>query len=272
MTPIQPDLNAILEQIADAGQRLSEINANEGASGNISVYSEFPLAPEALFPETETLNLPITVPDLAGRSIVVTGSGRRLRELRQDPLGNLGVVVIRDGGRQATLYTSPKRRFQQLTSEFNSHLAVHREQVARTHAPLHAVIHAQPVHLTYLSHIDAYRDELYINRRLLRWQPETIVQLPDGVGVVPFLPGGSPELMRATVQSLETHTLTLWSKHGVMARSEASARHAVDIIEYAETAARFEFMNLGAGGRASGLAIEEIREVVRTHNLTQVFF
>src|SRR3989339_1498876 len=132
MPQLNLTLDAMLEQMGDAGRRLSEINANEGASGNISVYTEEPLEPADLFPDVETIDLPIAVPDLAGKTIIVTGSGRRLREIKDDPAGNLGVLIIEDGGRKAALHTSPKRRFQRLTSELNSHLAVHRDAIGRT--------------------------------------------------------------------------------------------------------------------------------------------
>ncbi len=55
------------------------------------------------------------------------------------------------------------------------------------------------------------------------------------------------------MESLRRHRIVLWSKHGVMARSDISVTRAVDRIEYAETAARFEYMDLVGGGRAEGL-------------------
>ena len=53
----------------------------------------------------------------------------------------------------------------------------------------------------------------------------------------------------------------MWAKHGVMARSNQSVTRAVDRIEYAETAARYEYMDLLAGGRGEGLTVEEMRAV-----------
>jgi len=166
------------------------------------------------------------------------------------------------------LFTSPRRLFARLTSEFNSHLAVHADQVKRTGTNFHAIIHAQPPHLTYLSHIPRYRDERYLNYHILRWEPETIVNLPEGVGVIPFKLPGSAELMAATVQSLRTHRIVLWAKHGVMARSDISVKRAADRIEYAETGARYEYMNLVNGERAEGLTLDEMRAVAEAFNVT----
>ena len=59
------------------------------------------------------------------------------------------------------------------------------------------VVHAQPPHLVYLSHIPACRDEGHLDRRLMRWEPETIVNLPTGVGLLPFMVPGPQGAQRA---------------------------------------------------------------------------
>lgn len=189
-----------------------------------------------------------------------------------DPAANLGCVVVDEGGKTGRLYTSPRKLFTRLTSEFNSHLAVHHDQVVRSGTNFHAVVHAQPPYLTYLSHIPRYQHEPYLNRHLLRWQPELIVQLPEGIGHVPFLIPGSAELMAATVESLRQHRIVVWGKHGVMARSDISAKRAADRIEYAETAARYEYMNLANHEQGEGLSADEIRAIAKSWNIEQSIF
>jgi rhamnulose-1-phosphate aldolase len=162
--------------------------------------------------------------------------------------------------------------FARLTSEFNSHLAVHYDQVMQSGTNFHAVVHAQPRHLTYLSHIPRYQYEPYLNRHLLRWQPELIVNLPEGIGLVPFLVPGSSELMAATLESLRQHRIVIWGKHGVMARSDISAKRAADRIEYAETAARYEYMNLANHEQGEGLSAEEIRAIAKLWSIEQSIF
>ena len=257
-----PDLSEILTSIGLAGSRVAAIDAGEGAAGNISVCIGWPVEPQRIFPVTEQIALPIAAPHLVGRLIVVTGSGRRLRDVAADPAANLGAVLVDAGGETGTLYTSPHRLFQHLTSEWNSHLGVHDDAVRMTGSNLHAVVHAQPPHLVYLSHLKDYRDEAVFNQRLLRWEPETIINLPQGIGVLPFMSPGSARLMAANVERLRDHRIVIWGKHGVMARSSISATRAVDRIEYAETAARYEYMDLVNGGRGEGLTPDEIREIV----------
>ncbi|HEY0738423.1 MAG TPA: class II aldolase/adducin family protein [Herpetosiphonaceae bacterium] len=262
-----PDLEELLVTIGTAGQRLGGINASEGAAGNISIVIGWPLEVRRRFPISEPFELPLPAPALAGHLVIVTGSGRRLRDIHQDPAANLAVVMIDADGQTARLHTSPRRLFERPTSEFNSHLAVHNDQIARTGTNFHALIHAQPPHLTYLSHIADYRNQAYLNRHLMRWEPETIVNLPEGIGVLPYKLPGSPAMMEANVEGLREYRVVVWSKHGVMARSDLSVTRAADRIEYAETAALYEYMNLVNGNRADGLTEDELREVVQAFNV-----
>jgi rhamnulose-1-phosphate aldolase len=262
-----PGLGEILASIGEGGKRLATIDAAEGAAGNISVCIGWPIEVRRRFPVAEEIPLPRPAPHLAGRVLLVTGSGRRLRDIEADPARNLGAVIVGADGTTGTLHTAPGRLFDRLTSEWNSHVAVHDDTVERTGTNFHAVVHAQPPHLTYLSHLEAYRDEDRLSRRLLRWEPETIVNLPAGIGILPFMVPGSRELMEANVESLRRHRIVIWSKHGVMARSDISVTRAVDRIEYAETAARFEYMDLVNGERADGLTIDEMRAVVEAFDV-----
>ena len=262
-----PSLDDILVSIGEGGLRVAAIDAGEGAAGNISVCIGWPIEVRGRFPLAEPIDLPLAAPHLWGHTVIVTGSGRRLRNIAADPVANLGAVTIAADGVGATLHTAPTRLFERLTSEWNSHLAVHDDTVERTGTNFHAVVHAQPPHITYLSHVPAYHDEEHFNRQVMRWEPETIVQLPAGIGVLPFMLPGSGELMSANVASLRAHRIVVWSKHGVMARSDLSVTRAVDRIEYAEAGARYEYMDLVAGGRGEGLTLGETRAIVEAFGI-----
>jgi len=267
-----PELEDVLEMMGEAGRHLAEIEASEGAAGNISVCLRWAIEPRTRFPVMAEIELPQPVPELAGATFLVTGSGRRLREIIDIPTANIACIVVNEGGTTGKLYTSYQRRFERVTSEFNSHLAVHYDQIRTSKTNFHAVIHAQPMHLTYLSHIPRYQDERYLNQHLLRWQPETIVNLPEGIGFIPFCIPGSPELMAGNVKSLRTHRVVIWAKHGVMARSDVTVKRAADRVEYAETAAKYEYLNLSIGEIGEGLSVEEIRGICQMFNVQQNIF
>jgi rhamnulose-1-phosphate aldolase len=267
-----PELDDILTVMGEAGRRLADIEASEGAAGNISICLGWPVEPRNRFPVVGEIELPQPVPELAGVTFLVSGSGRRLREIIDDPTANLACIIVNPGGRSGKLCTSYHRLFERVTSEFNSHLAVHYDQMVATGTNFHAIIHAQPVHLTFLSHIPRYQDEHYLNTHLLRWQPETIINLPEGIGFIPFRLPGSPELMAANVECLRQHRIVIWAKHGVMARSDVSVKRAADRVEYAETAAKYEYLNLAVGEVGQGLSVEEIRTICKAFDVKQNIF
>lgn len=272
LQPPYPELDDLLKMMGESGRRLAEIEASEGAAGNISVCLRWPVELRARFPLISQVELPQPVPELAGAAFIVSGSGRRLREIIDDPIANLACIVVDEDGKTGRLHASYHRRFERVTSEFNSHLAVHYDQICSTGTNFHALVHAQPLHLTYFSHIPRYQDETYLNQRLLRWQPETIVNLPEGIGLVPFHLPGSAELMQATTKSLRRHRIVIWAKHGVMARSDVSVKRAADRIEYAETAAKYEHLNLTVGEIGEGLSPEEIRAICAAFDVKQDIF
>ena len=267
-----PTIETLVRLVGEAGQRLAEIEASEGAAGNISIYVGWDIDPRPVFPDSQPVELPIAAPELEGFGFLVTGSGRRLREIAGDPGANLAFVMVGPGGRHGTLFSSPHRLFQRPTSEFNSHVAVHRDQVMRNNLNFHAIIHAQPLHLVYLSHVPRYQETFSMSRSLLRWQPEAIVNLPDGVGFLPFLLPGSPEMMLGNVRLMRDHRVVVWGKHGVMARSDVSVKRATDLIEYAETGARYEYLNLSNHGLADGLTAHELRQICDAFHVEQKFF
>jgi rhamnulose-1-phosphate aldolase len=267
-----PELDDLLHMMGEAGRHLADIEASEGAAGNISICLRWPIELRTRFPVISEITLPQPVPELVGATFIVSGSGRRLREIIDEPTASLGCLVVNAGGATAQLYTSHQRRFEHLTSEFNSHLAVHYDQICTSGSNFHAVIHAQPVHLTYLSHIPRYQDLQYLNTHLLRWQPETILNLPEGIGYIPFAVPGSAMLMAGNVPALRKHRIVVWAKHGVMARSDISVKRAADRVEYAETAARYEFLNLTIGEIGEGLSPAEIRSICASFNVKQEIF
>lgn len=265
-------LAEVLDSMGAAGQRLNDIDAVEAGAGNLSVAFNWSVDLDETFPATHEITLPLEVPALAGYTVLVTGSGCRLRSVAASPVRNVGAIEVHESGRSGTLHLMESGNFVRPTSEFNSHLAVHADQVERRGVPLHAVIHAQPPHLTLLSHIPGYQSTEVLNRRILRWEPETIVQLPDGVGFLRFMVPGSAELMENNVAGLRDHQVVLWAKHGVMARSDVSPLGACDKIEYAETGALYEYLNLSTGNRAEGLSDAELRSVIDAFNVRTTLY
>ena len=248
---------------------MAELDAAAGAAGNISVYLADNIEAGSRFPRAGEMELPVTVPHLAGGWVVVTGSGRRLREVARSPETTLCLLHIAEGGQQAAVYGSDGIR---PTSEINSHLAVHDDHAGRRGLRFHAVVHAEPVYLSYLSYLPAYSSTAEWSRRLLRWRPELIYQFPEGIGLLPFEVPGSSQLVAATAPALAVHRAVMWAGHGIVARADTAAARAGDLVEYAETAARYEYLNLAAGEPGNGLTRAAIGRICERHNIQPEFF
>ncbi len=86
---------------------------------------------------------------------------------------------------------------------------------------------------------------------------------------MPFNVPGSQALMSATLKMLHQYRVIVWAKHGVVARSDTSVKRASDRIEYAETAASYEYLDLVAGQPGEGLSMDEIRAICKAFNIQQ---
>ena len=80
-----------------------------------------------------------------------------------------------------------------------------------------------------------------------------------------------PRLVRPSRRELgmREHELVIWSQHGVMSRADNSILRALDLIEYAETAAHYEVLNLIGGGLSQGLSPKHLRDVSDSWNIQQ---
>src|SRR5512132_2242812 len=101
-----PELDDLLEMMGEAGRRLSDIEASEGAAGNISVCLRWPIELRTRFPLIDEIELPQPVPELAGVTFLISGAVRRLREIIDEPVANIGCILVNEGGHTGKLYTS----------------------------------------------------------------------------------------------------------------------------------------------------------------------
>lgn len=259
----------IIRDMGQAGRQVTVLGAAEASAGNISVFTRQLENIPASCKETGTISLPTPAHSLSGGWVVITGTGKRLRDIADNPEKTVSLVQILDDGLHGKVFSASELR---PTSEFNSHLGIHEDQVARRGIPYLAVIHAQSRHLAYLSHLPQYSNTYDLNCRLLRWEPETVLTFPEGFGLIPFIVPGTEALQRATVEGMREHKLVIWQKHGQVARSDESVTRAADYIEYSETAAAYEFMNLSLGNPVEGMSIQQIMDICKTYNVNQRFF
>ncbi|MFZ2481935.1 MAG: rhamnulose-1-phosphate aldolase, partial [Propioniciclava sp.] len=78
-------LAEVLDSMGAAGRRLNSIDAVEAGAGNLSAAVNWTLDLGEFFDAQRPLELPLAVPHLAGYTVLVTGSGCRLRGVHDQP-------------------------------------------------------------------------------------------------------------------------------------------------------------------------------------------
>jgi hypothetical protein len=65
-----PELDDILTMMGEAGKHIADMEASEGAAGNISMLLRWPVEVRTRFPMVEEIELPQPVPELAGTTFL----------------------------------------------------------------------------------------------------------------------------------------------------------------------------------------------------------
>lgn len=234
---------------------------SEANAGNISVrLTDLPA--EIIRREGGPLvQMPMAFPELAGQHFLVTGTGKRMRDIVHDLEGNVGLIRILPGGQAYTCLWG----VSEVTSEFPAHTAIH--QMLLAERPDHkAVVHTHPPGLAALTHLAQFRDAATLGEVLFHMHPETSYFLFKQLAYLPYMVPGSVELGRATAEVLRTCKVALWDKHGIVAIGETMSR-ALDWIEILEKAAQIYWLVASSGQQPVGLTDQQIEAMLRAYGL-----
>jgi len=252
-------LQRLVLEVAELAQYLWQKGWAERNAGNISVNLAGILKKEdwnikgyPVFP------LPGDYPELAGCSYFVTGTGKRMRDLARNPIKNASIIRINEKGNAYQIFSLSKKQLVDFrpTSELPTHLGIHR--MLKSKSSRHkAVIHTHPNELVALTHIEKYQDERKINELLWGMNPETIVFVPRGIGLVPYRLSGTTDIADETIEKLRTHDVVMWEKHGVFAVGE-NVSDAFDMIDILCKSADIFFKVRHAGYEPQGLTKKQL--------------
>jgi rhamnulose-1-phosphate aldolase len=252
-----------IKEVAELAQYLWQYGWAERNAGNISVNLTHLIRYEVKeieqFPVFQ-LNVPYK--GLAGHYFFVTGTGKRMRDLARNPIRNASLIKIAEDGKSYYLITEKKRNYYNFrpTSELPTHLAVH-EKIALRGSNEKAVVHTHPNELVGLTQIKSFQDEKKINKLLWGMHPESVVFVPKGMGLVPYILPGSEDIAAATLKKFDDHDVVMWEKHGTFAIGE-SVFDAFDMIDILAKSARIYFMVKQSGHEPEGLTDDQIEELL----------
>jgi rhamnulose-1-phosphate aldolase len=235
----------------------------ESNAGNLSIDVTEACSGLPASGSTGVEHLPEAFLPLAGRTLLVTGSGRRFRDFARDAERNSQLLRFDDhGGSFSPIWGGLDVPGFRPTSELPAHLRLHAAMVEMG-SPHRVVLHTHPTELIALSHLPDGRNEAKLNQILWSMLPEVKVFLPQGVGLVRYRAPGSDALARETEKKIrQGRTVALWQFHGCLA-VDASAGEAFDRIDTANKAAKVALLCRAAGHRQGGLGPRELAELER---------
>ncbi len=231
----------------------------ERNAGNFSVR----LVAEITRPKERSYPLETHFPQLANQVFLVSTKGSYMRNMAKHPKRHtLFIQIGPQGSDYHVIHRNKHVANLEPTSELIAHLSIHNMLIAKG-SKNRVVMHTHVTELIALTHITAFCGENALNELLWSMHPETIMFVPDGVGFVPFELPGSKVIADITTQSLQTHDVAVWEKHGAFSVA-TSLEACFDTLDILAKSARIYFMvkdqNVPTG--LSSEQLEKLRRIV----------
>ncbi len=206
--------------------------------------------------------VPMGVQDrsLAGEYFLVTGSGKYMRNIPEDPESNIGILEIGPEGNAYRILWGLLNGAKP-TSEFDSHYLCHAVRCRATGGECRVLYHAHPANIVALTFVLPLTASAF-SRALWQSETECPIVFPNGVGVVEWMVPGGAEIAEATRRAIEKYDAVVWAHHGLFT-SGPDFDAAFGLMHTIEKAAQIRILALSAGqGR--------LRQVIPDDGLRQV--
>ena len=159
------------------------------------------------------VNMGVQADNLAGEYFITTGSGRFMRNVQLDAADNIGIVEINDKGDSWRIVWGLGNGARP-TSEFPSHFMNHSVRKEVTGGANRVMYHCHPANIIALTFILPLDDKTF-SRVLWQSMTECPIIFPEGVGVVPWMVPGGPEIAQATSRLMKKYQAAVWAHHGI---------------------------------------------------------
>ncbi len=259
ITDQNPLLKKLIENVAEVAGYLWERGWAERNAGNISVNISALISGETIGINSHPfVEMTTPYPELASMLFLVTGTGKRMRDLARKPLDNALLIQLNKKGSGYYVLSREKSSDDIFmpTSEFPTHLGIH-QMVKRRGSKETVVLHTHATELVALTQIQEYCNQEKLNKLLWGMHPETMVFLPQGIGFVPYVTPGTDDIATESLKVLKKHPIVLWEKHGVFCIGD-SIIDTFDNIDIMTKSAKIFFLTRSAGYSPEGLSDKEL--------------
>lgn len=175
-------------------------------------------------------------PDMIGRCVLITGSGKYLKNAERNPESNIGLLRIQNGFAELLWGLNGGGN---PSSELAAHLLSHSARLKAD--PKHRVVmHTHATNAVAMTFVHSL-DEREFTKTLWSMATEGIMFFYDGVGVLPWMPCGTDEIGTATAEKMHDRRIVVWAHHGVFGAG-STPDEALGLIETVDKAAEFYMM------------------------------
>lgn len=243
-------IRATKEDIGRIAVELARTGWAEANAGNISVL--LPEGSDSSVWEGDVVSdiLPFPIPELAGRTFLITCAGSRFRKLPHELDTEIVPVRVSADGMKVIRLASDKNP----TTEFSSHILVLAEATNRGWETA-SLVHTHSTHMLALSSSDLPAEML--EDAVNRSHPEVALLMSRGVRFLDYMTPGTWVLGKETAKAFRESDCVIWRKHGILGLGK-DIDSACDAVEVVEKAARLLLLEKSAFGKFVGLKDRDI--------------
>lgn len=260
---------SFLHEMMDATYNMWRLGWDERNGGNISyLLHEEEVAPYLDLGRTlRSIDLAFPVKELAEKLFIVTGSGKFFKNVKNDPENCLGIIRVNQAGTAMDVLwglADGSRPTSELPSHFMSHIV--RLQVDPKHR---IIMHNHATHILAMTFTHDLNENSF-TRTLWQMCTECIVVFPDGVGIIPWMVPGTPEIGEHTARKMRDKRLVIWPHHGIFGAG-TSMDETFGLIETAEKAAQiYMLVSAHRGGIKQTITDQELSDLAKAFRVTPV--
>lgn len=155
------------------------------------------------------------VPELAHEFFLVTGSGKFMRNVADDPEDTLCIIELDENGTRYRICWGLQNGGRP-TSELPSHLMSHAVKKKISDGRVRVIYHCHPTNIIALTFVLPLKDEIF-TRDLWEMMTECPVIFPEGVGVIEWMVPGGSEIGLKTAELMKKYNVVIWAHHGMFA-------------------------------------------------------
>lgn len=205
--------------------------------------------------------LGVQADNLKGEYFIATGSGKFLQNVGHEPHNSICIVEINEAGDSYRIVWGLENGGRP-TSEFPTHFMNHSVRKRVTDGANRVIYHAHTPYVIALTYVLPLQAEVF-SRMLWKSATECCVVFPGGVGVVPWMVPGGPEIARATCVQMEKYDAAVWAFHGLFV-SGPDFDTAFGLMHTIEKAAQIASIALSASKD------HKLRQVITDDNLRDI--